>query len=150
MTRNNLREHLTWLIASIPSNLPPPRPHRDNSLPPQSFPSHKNEESLPETDIVRSGECLSNGDSSGGERENYSENPRPTTSQVPLSPSDETMVRLQSGPRASNKPCLLSQPVFEPLQTPKAFQNLGSSTSLLGNASNDRSASGIFIHLPDV
>lgn len=142
MTRNNLREHLTWLIASIPFNPPPPG---DNSPTPQSFSSHSNKESLPEIDTARSGECPQNGVSSGGEGENYSENQPLPASQVPVFPSEETMARLQSGPRTSKKSCLLSQPVLEPLQTPKASQPRDSSRSLRGHASYDQSASGIFI-----
>ena len=120
-----MREHLTWLLASVPSNPPPLRPPRDNSLTSQSFSTHNNIESLPETDIVRSGQCPNNVASSGGEGEDYSENPPPSASQVPVFHSDETMVRLQSGPRSSKKSRLLSQPDLEPLQTPKASQPLG-------------------------
>ena len=150
MTRNNLREHLTWLIASIPSNPPPPRSPGDNNLTPENYSIQNNQESVLKTESVRSGQCPSNGVSSGSEGEYYPENPRPSTYQVPEFPSDETMARLQSGPRTSKKSSLLSQPVLEPLQTPKPFQPLDSHRSLLGNASNDQSASGIFIHLPAV
>lgn len=150
MTRNNLREHLTWLLASIPSNPPPRRPPGNNGLTSQSFSSHNNIESLPGSQTVRSGQCPNNGSSGGGEGENYSENPPPSTSQVPVFPSDETMARLQSGPRASKKSCLLSQPMLEPLQTPKAFQPLDSATSVQRDASNDQSASGTRIRLPTI
>lgn len=148
MTRNNLSEHLTWLIASNPSNAPPPRLLSDSSLPPQNLPGNNHGESLPETGTVRSVGCSNNGGSSGGEEESYLEKPLPT-SQVPVSLSDEAMVQLQSGSRSSNKSFLLSQPLCEPLQTPKAFQNLNSSTSRRSryNALEEQSATGIMISL---
>lgn len=149
MTRNNLPEHLTWLIASIPSNPPPPRQPGEQP-PPQIISGHNNEQSLPETDISRSIQCPDDGVSDGGGGEDYSENPKPSTSEVPVFLADETMARLQSGPRTSKKSCLLSQPVTEPLRTPKAFQLLDSNQSLRGNASKDDSASGIFIHVPAI
>lgn len=149
MTRNNLSEHLTWLIASNPSNPPPPRPPSDNSLPSQNLPGNNHGESLPETETVRSIGCSNNGGSSGGEGESHFENPPPSTSQVLVSLSDEAMVQLRSGPRSANKSCLLSQPLCEPLQTPKAFQNLDSNTSRQGcyNASDGQCATGNLISL---
>ena len=149
MTRNNLTEHLTWLIASNPSNPPPPRLLNDSSLPPQNLPGNNHGEPLPETGIVRSAGCSNHGGSSGGEGESYLEQLLPSTSQVPVSLSDEAMVQLQSGSRSSNKSSLLSQPLCEPLQTPKAFQNLNSGTSRRGryNASEEQSATGIMISL---
>lgn len=126
MTRNNLREHLSWLLAPVPPNPSTARPPGDNSLTSQGFLSRDNTESLNETDIIRSGECPNNGASDEGGRENCLEILRPSASQVPVFHSEETMVRLQSGPRSSKKSRLLSQPDLEPLQTPKASQPLDS------------------------
>ncbi len=128
MTRNNLREHLTWLIASNPSYPPPPKP--GGRLPLTDFPGTSFEESLPGTNISHSRECPNNGDSGLEEGEGHSDNQRRSELQVPVFSSDETMVRLQSGLRSSNKPRLLSQPIFEPSQTPKAFQALATTPEL--------------------
>lgn len=136
MTRNNLREHLTWLLASVPSNPAPLRPPGDNSLHLQNPSSHNSIEPLLETDSVRSVQCFDNEAHGGGEEESNLEIPRPSASQVPVFQADETMVRLQSGPRSSKKSHLLSQTDFEPLQTPKAPRSLdfiksGTSTLIL-------------------
>ena len=151
MTKNNLNEHLTWLIATESSKPQPPRPSSDNSLPSQNFSGYRNEETLFEAGIVRSGECPDNGGSCGGEEEeDYSENLRPSVSQLPPSLSHETMGRLQSGPRASNKPTLLSQPLFQSSQMTTASQNLLSNISRRdrGVATNVQSVSGILTPSP--
>lgn len=129
MTRNNLREHLTWLFASVPSKPTPLRPPGDNSLTSQISSSHNNIGPLPETDRVRSVQCFNNGAHGEGEGEDHLEIPCPSASQVPLSHPDETMVRLQSGPRSSKKLHLLSQTDSKPLQTPKAPRTLDFITS---------------------
>lgn len=147
MTRNNLREHLTWLIASNPSNPPPQGSHTENSLPPLILPDGNSERLLSVTELLHRGGCSNNGGPRPGEQESYSENQRSFTSQVPVFPTDQNMARLQSGPRSSNKPRLLSQPILDPLQTPKAFQSLDPHTSRRNqfNAPNEQSTCGTFI-----
>lgn len=114
MTKHNLNQHLHWLLGSLPSQ--PPRPVYARP-PPLSI---GNTSSLPpnlerlESDTVF-GEVDGNVDSSARQPEFV----RPTLPASVLNTrAGNEMARLQSGPRSSNKPRLLSEHIPVALQTP--------------------------------
>ena len=108
MTVHNLREHLTWLIASNPSKPPPPTDFPD--LAPDDT-SHAS--SLQAEDLVRTpsaNDLLSFGN---GENRSASQQLSPS-----IGTREASMARLQSAPRTTTKSRLLSQMKASPVETP--------------------------------
>lgn len=113
MTKHNLNQHLHWLLGSLPSK--PPRP----VYAPPPPPSVGNASSLPQnfehlgSDTLY-GELDGNVNSSARQPEFV----RPTLpASVLNTQAGNEMARLQSGPRSSNKPRLLSEHIPVALQT---------------------------------
>ena len=126
MTKHNLNQHLRWLLGCLaieplqPAYGPPPPLSVENAL------------SLPQ-DIERFGpetvveEASGNADSSARQ----SEFARPNLPASILNAQAENeMARLQSGPKSSNKPRLLSEHIPVALQTPTSTSIQKPGTSL--------------------
>lgn len=129
MTVHNLREHLTWLIASNPSNPPPPADFLDIVPDARSHASTRQAENF-----LRSGspsEFLSLGD-----EENRSASQHPSCS---VRTREVSMARLQSAPRTTGKSRLLSQMKTNPLEAPSPSKN-----RLPGASLKDRYEQGTF------
>lgn len=117
MTVHNLREHLTWLIASNPSKPPPPtdfpgiapvdRSHASTLQPEDFVPSASARELL-----------------SFGDEEHRSESQHLSSS---IRTKEVSMARLQSAPRTTTKSRLLSQMKTNPLETPSQSRVPGAS-----------------------
>lgn len=120
MTVHNLREHLTWLVASNPSK-PPPLTDFPNLAPDDT--SHAS--SLQAEDFGRSAsatELLSFGDG-----DNRSASQQLSSS---VGTREASMARLQSAPRTTTKSRLLSQMKANPVETPNPSQSRVPGTSL--------------------
>lgn len=126
MTRNNLNQHLHWFLGSThteppqPAYAPPPTSSAEDapSLPPES-------ERLRPATIVE--ESDGNVDSSARQPEFV----RPTTPASVLNDQGGyQMARLQSGPKSSKKPLLLSEYIPVALQTPTSTSTRKQGTSL--------------------
>ena len=123
MTKHNLREHLTWLIVKGP--LQPPQP---TFTPPSTEASNVSETVLEDSSSVvapTGPESFLTG-AQTAVNDVLSEDPEPEFAR-PLLPASvlnsngvDTMARLQSGPKSSHKPRLLSEPIPLSLQTPSA------------------------------
>ena len=120
MTRHNLSQHLTWLISSNP--LHPPQPI---FTPPSTATSSVSEPTLEGPPPLVFADPFSGGslpqvtskDVRG--QEPQTEFTRPAVPASVLNTyGTETMARLQSGPRSSHKPRLLSETIPPSVQTP--------------------------------
>ena len=126
MTRHNLDEHLHWLLSSSPTE--PPQPAY--APPPAS--SVEDVSSLPqEVEHLILNTIFEEADS------NVSSSPRQREFVGPTSPAGglnfrggHEMARLQSGPRSSNKPRLLSEHIPVALQIPTSSSIRKPGTSL--------------------
>lgn len=114
MTRHNLHQHLHWLLGSLPTE------PRQPAYAPVPTSSVENASSLPQ-EVERLGldtiveETDSNVESSARQPEFV----RPSLpASVFNSQGGHEMARLQSGPKSSNKPRLLSEHIPVALQTP--------------------------------
>lgn len=120
MTINNLREHLTWLVASNPSKPPSPIDFPDIAPDDRSHASAPQEE-----DLVRSASAREQ--LSFGDEENRS---APQQHSSSIRNREVSMARLQSAPRTATKSRLLSQLKTNLLDTPSPSQSRVHSTSL--------------------
>lgn len=124
MTKHNLGEHLTWLLASNPSKPSSAGPAIENLHPntglnerfetPPKFFQHS----------ALSGSADEELSFGNGERSSAVENYPPPSRPI-ITSDDEDMVRLQSAPRSSKKSRLmLSRMNLDPIiKTPKASQS---------------------------
>ena len=125
MTKHNLKVHLHWLIACLPTK--PPQPAY-GPLPPSV------EDSLsPLQDIEGSGsdasvEKLDSNVNNSAPQQKFAR-PSLPASVLNNQPGNE-MARLQSGPKSSNKPRLLSEHIPVALQTPASTSSRKPGTSL--------------------
>ena len=111
MTRHNLNEHLHWLLRTSP--IEPPRPAY--APPPAS--SIEDVSSGAEHIILNT--IFEEADSNVSSSPRRGDFVRPTSSASCLNlRGGHEMARLQSGPRSSNKPRLLSEHIPVALQTP--------------------------------
>ena len=123
MTRNNLREHLHWLVSSKPfAPTPPGTPAPASYLSPAQIdpPYDPLQVELRGTSTTRSSEIHVAGgeiDHAGGEFEFA--RPLLPASLYNIGKSEE-MARLQSGPRSNTKR-LLSHASPDPVQTPTSY-----------------------------
>ena len=144
MTRNNLREHLTWLIGNGPS-----QPPQLEYAPPSTGASSVLEAILedPSPTLVSIGPVS---DSTGIQVvfDNVLGQPEFARPSVPASVLNaheaDAMARLQSGPKSNYKPRLLSERIPLSLQTPSAplARSPGQSLTDRYNAPWDQKASG--------
>lgn len=126
MTRHNLDQHLHWFLGSAPTEpqqpvyAPPPTSFTEDAPPlPQEV------ERLRPATIVR--ESDGNVDRSARQPEFV----RPTTpASVLNNQGGYEMARLQSGPKSSKKPLLLSEHIPVALQTPNSTSTRKQGTSL--------------------
>ena len=110
MTRHNLNEHLHWLLRTSP--IEPPRP----AYAPAHASSLEDVSSLPqgaEHTILNT--IFEEADSNVSSSRRQGDFVQPTS---PNLRGGHEMARLQSGPRSSNKPRLLSEHIPVALQTP--------------------------------
>ena len=123
MTRNNLREHLTWLIGNGP-----PQPPQPEYTPPPTGASSVLEAILedPSPPLVSAGPVSDSTriqvvfDNVLGQ-ESPPEFARPSVPASVLNAHGaDAMARLQSGPKSNHKPRLLSERIPLSLQTPSA------------------------------
>lgn len=141
MTRHNLNEHLRWLLGSLPTE--PPQP----AYAPPPTPKVEDVSSLPQ-EIERLGldTIFEEADSNVSSSARQPEFDRPTLpASVLNTKGGHEMARLQSGPRSSNKPRLLSEHIPVALQTPKStsIRKLGTSLKDQYSAQWERRPSGM-------
>lgn len=121
MTVHNLEEHLTWLFASNPSKPPPTAPSTASRFPTDARPGSRCTPSLRVDRIshtANANEAFARGDG-----DNHSASQYPSTSSKSVDARDgNNMARLQSAPRSTTKPRLLSERPTNSSQTPKASQ----------------------------
>ena len=123
MTKHNLEEHLSWLLGSKPFAPPPARP----TPPGEPSPLIPDIEADLQESVIH--DTRIQGDNVQSQRITDS-------AQLPLpsrhwnSGGTETMARLQSGPRSTTKPRLLSRISPDPLQTPAPYTSRVSGNSL--------------------
>lgn len=132
MTRNNLRENLSWLVSSKPFAPPPPGP-----APPASYfsatqdtPIHDSllvEQQRHATSLPSLTRTAGGGIDHAGKEFEFTRPLHPASSFHTA--GGEAMARLQSGPR-SNTRRLLSHSSSDPLQTPTPYSSRRPSTSL--------------------
>ena len=123
MTVHNLEEHLTWLIASVPSNLPSSGLAAISKNPSSWGCATINEDALAiNSNLNEVTECYG---------ANFAE---VDESSFPLASTSaeeaNTMAKLQSGSRSTTKSRLLTEGAVEVLRTPKPQTAQPSSTSL--------------------
>ena len=126
MTRHNLNQHLHWLLGSLSTEPPQPAYHRP--LPP----SVEEALSLPQG-FVRTGSQPNVG-KAGCNVDHSARQPEFVRPSLPASvlniQAANEMARLQSGPKSSNKPRLLSENIPVALQTPPSTTLRKPGTSL--------------------
>ena len=132
MTRNNLREHLHWLVSSKPfaPPLPGPTPRAGKLSPTQTDPLYDSLEAelLGPTTTLSSPIHVAGGRIDHAGREFDFARPLLPASSYNTGKGKE-MARLQSGPRSNTKR-LLSHTSPDPLQTPTPCSARRPSTSL--------------------
>ena len=125
MTKHNLKQHLHWLLGSLPTEPPqpvyaPPTPSIGNAL---SLP--------PNLERLGSNSVVWEADGNVGSSARQPEFVRPTLpASVLNTQAGNDMARLQSGPRSNNKPRLLSEHIPVALQTPASTSIRKPGTSL--------------------
>lgn len=114
MTRHNLNQHLHWLLGSLP--IEPPQP----AYAPLATSSVENASSLPqEVEHLELDTIVEEADKYVQSSATQPEFVRPTLPASILNTQDgQEMARLQSGPKSSNRPRLLSEHIPVALQTP--------------------------------
>ena len=140
MTRHNLNQHLHWFLGSLPIDPPQPAYTPPPTLSVEEALSLPQEVERPGLDTIVE-ETDSNASSSAQQR-NFVRPALPAS--VLNAQSGHEMARLQSGPKSSNKPRLMSEhiPAVLKASTPVSIRKPGASLKDQYNAQWERKPSG--------
>ena len=129
MTRNNLTEHLSWLLKFADRNVAHSASVRNLESVTLCEPSVGSVSTLNLCELTVSSVNVS-GEPRSTRFDSDQEFARPNLPASLLRQSRDDMVKLQSGPRSSHKPQLLSESTSAPLHTPTPSVFRGPSNSL--------------------
>lgn len=147
MTRHNLREHLSWLVLSTPS-----QPQQPAYAPPSTESANGLEAFLEDASPpLASPDIVSYPSPNPRALSDVDESTLPREFARPLLPASvlnarggDAMARLQSGPKSSHRPRLLSESIPLSLQppTPSSIRSAGTSLTDRYNAQWEQKPSG--------
>ena len=141
MTRHNLNQHLQWLLGCQPTD--PPQP----AYAPLATSSVEDASSIhQEAERLGLGTVIEKANKNARRSATQLEFVRPTVTASVLDTQDgQEMARLQSGPKSSNKPRLLSEHIPVALRTPPptSLRKPGTSLKDQYSAQWERNPSGV-------
>lgn len=132
MTKNNIKEHLNWLLiskSSKPLQQEPSALGTETELSLGAIPANDSQEPLLETYGLDANKSINYAYSSDQHLRSQSQKLLPPQLSM-IERNGDGMARLQSGPKSAKKPKLLSQACADSLQNPKSYQNQDVTTSL--------------------